>query len=76
MPNYKLSIDVCLNKIFSVFQEIMMSQLSDRAIFALVGSYAAYIDSYERFGTTLTVPPWETDKLSQNVHSQLPIYSA
>jgi len=28
-----------------------MSQKSDRAIFALVGSYAAYSDSYKCFGT-------------------------
>jgi hypothetical protein len=52
VPNYKLSINVYLKKIFSVFQEIMMSQKSDRAVFALMGSYAAYIDSYERFGAT------------------------
>jgi hypothetical protein len=45
VPTYKLSIEVYLNKIFSVFQEIMISQISDRAIFVLVGSYAADIDS-------------------------------
>jgi hypothetical protein len=45
VPNYNLSIDVYLKEIFSVFQEIMMSQKSDREIFVLLGSSAAYIDS-------------------------------
>ena len=45
VPNYKLSINPYIKEIFWVFQEIMMSQKSDRAIFALMASYAAYIDN-------------------------------
>ena len=74
MANHKLSIDAYLKKIFSVFQELMMSQKSDRAIFALVGFYAAYIDSTECFRTTFQSNPG-THKLSQNFGSQLPVCS-